>query len=619
MNILMALSQKEVTGAEVYAVTLSHELLARGHKVVIVSDTLTTPCTAPYIPLAFNQRSLSARIGHVKQLLHIVREHDIQVVHAHSRASSWSCALACKIAGIPLVTTTHGRQPVHFSRKLIKGFGQYSICVCENIQKQITRDLGFAPERALLLRNMVDPNTFAFNPPRERTQDEDDSGTIVVSLIGRLSGPKGDVAYNVLKALSPYPNIELRIIGGKDIPERFSGFSSLPNVNFLGYQRDIPAFIKSSDVIIGAGRVGIEAILSGRPVIAIGEALDEGLVTQESLPQALSSNFGDINDVKATKFHFERLYEEVQAAMELSRNESLLQLLRANVAQEFNLSRIVSAIEELYTRTYVEYRRYEVPVIMYHRVIASESEAGIHGTYITAEKFRAHLQYLKDHGYQTVTFKDLEGGKYKERFNKGNKWVILTFDDGYEDNYRVAFPLLKEFGAKAVIFLVSDCTYNVWDVEVEPPQKPERKLELMPEEQVKEMMAYGIEFGAHTLNHPRLSQIDPTEAKRQIVESKEHLEAHYNYPFTTFAYPYGDLSPEVKQMVKDAGFSFAVATDSGDITFDKDLFQIRRIGIFPGNSQHTFKRKVSGFYNFIKMRREARAAARADAHAPQGK
>lgn len=611
MNILMALSQKEVTGAEVYAVTLSQELLIRGHKVVIVSDTLHTPTDAPFISIPFNERSLGARIGHVKQLLRIIKEYDIQVVHAHSRASSWSCALACKIARIPLITTTHGRQPVHFSRKLIKGFGQYSICVCENIQKQITHDLGFAPERTLLLRNMVDPKTFIFNPPRERSRAEDDAGTIVLSLIGRLSGPKGDVAYEVLQALSPYEQLKIRIIGGKDIPERFAKFKACSNVEFLGYRSDIPELIQSSDVIIGAGRVGIEAILSGRPVIAIGEAIDEGLVTKDTLPAALSSNFGDINDVKATRFHFEHLYDQVQAAMALSRNSAQLKQLRALVSQEFNLEQIVDAIEKLYSQTYVEYRRYEVPVLMYHRVVQDSSEIGIHGTYISAQKFRAHLQYLKDQGYQSMTFKDLREGKYKERFNRGNKWVILTFDDGYEDNYRVAFPLLQEFGFKAVIFLVSDCTYNLWDAEVAPPQKAERKFNLMSTEQVKEMMAYGIEFGAHTLDHPRLNEIPLEDARREIIESKRHLEERYQYPFTTFAYPYGALNEEVKAIAKEAGFDFAVATDSGSITLDHDLYQIRRIGIFPGNSQHTFKRKASGYYNFIKVRREQRAASRA--------
>ena len=119
MNILMALSQLEITGAEVYATTIADELIERGNKVYIVSDTLTTPTKAEYIKLEFNKRSLLKRIEHIKFLYNFLKEKDIQIVHAHSRASSWSCQVACKLAGIPLITTTHGRQPVHFSRKII--------------------------------------------------------------------------------------------------------------------------------------------------------------------------------------------------------------------------------------------------------------------------------------------------------------------------------------------------------------------------------------------------------------------------------------------------------------------------------------------------------------------
>ena len=73
------------------------------------------------------------------------------------------------------------------------------------------------------------------------------------------------------------------------------------------------------------------------------------------------------------------------------------------------------------------------------------------------------------------------------------------------------------------------------------------------------------------------------------------------------------LNEDVKRLVKESGVSFAVATDSGDVVFDKDLFQIRRIGIFPGNSMLIFMRKVSGRYNFIKMRREQKQAQKAAA------
>lgn len=613
MNILMALSQREITGAEVYAATLTEQLMKRGHKVVIVSDTLTVKSDALFIPLAFNERSLADRFSHVRTLCRIIKEHDIQVVHAHSRASAWSCAIACKLCRIPLITTTHGRQPVHLSRKINKSFGVKSICVCENIRTQICNDLGYAQNNTILLRNPVDATAFNFTPKSTSEHDgdnalksnnQDGKHEILVALVGRLSGPKGDVAYEVLSKLSEHKHIQVQIIGSKFIPERFNKFENLENVHFLGYRTDVPELMKKADVIIGAGRVGIEAMLTGRPLIAVGEAIYEGLVTKANIGAVLSSNFGDINSINETHLDFSTLKDDVEAAVKLTSDE--LADLKDIIKHEFDMERIVNTVEQLYSRTYVEYKRYEMPIIMYHRVVDSPDEVGVHGTYVTKELFKKHMQLLKDNGYRTVTFKELaEDHLLTKRFDKGNKFVVLTFDDGYEDNYRVMFPILKEFGAKAVIFLLSESKYNEWDVN--NPHNPEKRFDLMSEEQVKEMAAYGVEFGAHTKTHPYLSSLPIEEAREQIVQCKQKLEQTYGQQFITFAYPYGDLNDEVKSEVRKAGFTFAVSTDSGEINVDSDLFQIRRIGIFPRNSMLTFRRKISGYYNFIKMRREEKA------------
>lgn len=613
MNILMALSQREITGAEVYAATLTEQLMKRGHKVVIVSDTLTVKSDAMFIPLAFNERSLADRFSHVRTLCRIIKERDIQVVHAHSRASAWSCAIACKLCRIPLITTTHGRQPVHLSRKINKSFGVKSICVCENIRTQICNDLGYAQNNTILLRNPVDATAFNFTPKSTseheadnalKSNNQDGKHEILVALVGRLSGPKGDVAYEVLSKLSEHKHIQVQIIGSKFIPERFNKFENLENVHFLGYRTDVPELMKKADVIIGAGRVGIEAMLTGRPLIAVGEAIYEGLVTKANIGAVLSSNFGDINSINETHLDFSTLKDDVEAAVKLTSDE--LADLKDIIEHEFDMERIVNTVEQLYSRTYVEYKRYEMPIIMYHRVVDSPDEVGVHGTYVTKELFKKHMQVLKDNGYRTVTFKELaEDHLLTKRFDKGNKFVVLTFDDGYEDNYRVMFPILKEFGAKAVIFLLSESKYNEWDVN--NPHNPEKRFDLMSEEQVKEMAAYGVEFGAHTKTHPYLSSLPIEEAREQIVQCKQKLEQTYGQPFITFAYPYGDLNDEVKSEVRKAGFTFAVSTDSGEINVDSDLFQIRRIGIFPRNSMLTFRRKISGYYNFIKMRREEKA------------
>lgn len=595
MNILMALSQLEVTGAEVYAVTLSNELIKRGNKVFVVSDTLTKKTKAEYFKIEFNKRSLFQRVKHIIKLLKIIKKNDIQVVHAHSRASAWSAFLACKIARIPLITTTHGKQPIHLSRKLIKCFGDYGVAVCENVQHQLITELGVDNSKIEVLRNPVDCNEYLFET------EVKDKGKIIVSIIGRLSGPKGDVCYDILEEISSRKDLVIRVIGGKIVPKRFEKFKG--KVEFMGYINNVYEEICNSSIVIGAGRVAVEAILSGKPVIAVGENEYLGSIGISNINYGLKSNFGDINlnENISSKVEIRGISQDINNA--ITKSHGNLLELRKQIEKNFSLEKIVDRIEKIYSKQYVLKKKYEIPIIMYHRVIrGEEEEKGVHGTYIEENIFRQHMQYLKDKGYETITFEDLSDNNYKKRFNKDKKLIILTFDDGYKDNYKIAFPILKEFGFKAVIYLLGELKYNKWDVE--NGFTPEKVFHLMNDQEILEMQDYGIEFGGHSMTHSKMGDLNPKLAKKEIINSKEIIEKRLGKKLTSFAYPYGHRSEIVKNFVKEAGYEFAVTTDNGDVSFQEDLFDIRRIAIFPTNGKFSFKRKVTGKYNFIKIKRE---------------
>ena len=592
MNILMALSQLEITGAEVYATTIADELIARGNKVFIVSDTLTVPTKAEYIKLEFNKRSLGKRINHIKTLYKFIKDNDIHIVHAHSRASSWSCQLACKLAGIPLITTTHGRQPVHFSRKLIKAFGDYSIAVCENIKKHMVDDIGFAENKISVITNPINFEEIEIDALSKDKK--------IISIVGRLSGPKGDVAYDLLEILTDeniLKDFKVRIIGGKEVPERFLKFKD-KGIDFIGYISDLQAKMKESDIIIGAGRVAFEAMLNEVSVIAVGETEYMGAINKGTLSKSLASNFGDIGAMKYPKIEKNILLEDIKKSLDLSIEEK--KELKKLVYDETNLKNIVDKIEKKYFNLYVDKKRYEVPVVMYHRVINKSENEGIHGTYIYENIFREHMKYLKDNNFSVITFEDLNNIGWRNRFDKNKKYIIITFDDGYVDNYELAFPILKEFNFKATIFLMGESTYNEWDVKADG----EKSFPLMSVEMIKEMQDYGIEFGAHTFNHPKLNKLSNDEIKHQIVDVKKPLEEKIGREIITFAYPYGILNDYAKKMVEEAGYTFGVATDSGSVCLSDDLYQIRRIAIFPNTNLFSFKRKVKGNSNFIKIKRE---------------
>ena len=594
MNILMALSQLEITGAEVYATTIADELIERGNKVYIVSDTLTTPTKAEYIKLEFNKRSLLKRIEHIKFLYNLIKEKDIQIVHAHSRASSWSSQVACKLVGIPLITTTHGRQPIHFSRKLIKAFGDYSIAVCENIKKHMVNDIGFSENKVSVIPNPVNYKKLDLEKKVNNKK--------IISIVGRLSGPKGDVAYDLLEILSQdglLSKYKVRLIGGKELPERFLKFKE-KDIEFIGYVPNIQEKIFESDIVIGAGRVAFEALLNKTSLIAVGETEYIGFINKENLDKSLASNFGDIGFMKYPKIEKEILLNDIEKALKISENEK--EDLKNIIFKETNLQNIVDKIEKKYFELYVNKKKYEVPIIMYHRVINKSENEGIYGTYLYEDMFRKHLQYLKDKNYTVITFKDLDKIGWRNRFKKDKKYIILTFDDGYKDNYDLVFPILKEFNFKATIFLIGSSTYNEWDVKA----GGEKEFPLMSVEMIKEMQDYGIEFGAHTFNHPKLNTLSNEEIEHQIVDVKKPLEEKIGKKIITFAYPYGILNEYAKEMAKKAGYTFALATDSGSVCLSDDLYQIRRIAIFPNTNLFSFKRKVAGNYNFIKIKREER-------------
>lgn len=586
MNILMALSQLEVTGAEVYATTVGNELTRRGHNVFYVSDTLTKPTLGPVFKLRFNKRSILRRFWHVFYLIYLIKKHHIQLVHAHSRASGWSSYVACKLTGTPMITTVHGRQPVHASRKAFHALGYRAVAVCEDIAHQIVDNLGVDPAIVQVLRNGIETDKFQPVPAPDNPKP-------VIAIIGRLSGPKGELCYRLLDEVLDLDACRVRIVSGTKVPERFARFEG--RAEFVGYVDDVPALLASCDLVIGAGRVAMEALLCGRPAFAIGEARAIGLVTEQNLDDALASNFGDIGP-KDLAIDFAALKGEIETALT---SKTVPEAIRQRIQDEYGLQGVVSGLEAIYQDTVVETLRREMPVIMYHRFIEQDSEKGVHGTWMPITMFEKHLRLMKWLGYETLTFRDLADKGFIHRLQYGKKYLMITADDGYQDNLTRMLPLLEKYGYKAVVYVVTGEGYNRWDVE--HPTNPDTKVSLMSGEQVKALAASGhVEIGGHTLTHPRLSKLTPEQQAHEIQENKRQLEALLGHPLLSFAYPYGDINDSAKEQAIAAGYRFAVATNSGPKAMHQDPYQIRRIAIFPRTDVFGLWRKIRGNYVFRK-------------------
>lgn len=218
-----------------------------------------------------------------------------------------------------------------------------------------------------------------------------------------------------------------------------------------------------------------------------------------------------------------------------------------------------------------------IKVLMYHRVVESGELSRTHWTCVDTQEFRRQLQLLDRWGFTTITFEDhrlyLAGD-----LNLPRRPVILTFDDGYDDVYTNAFPILKEFGMKAVVFVLGnrEIKKNFWD---EPLNLPTASL--MGEQQIVELHAAGFEIGSHTMNHPLLSTLSEDEAWEEISRSRMVLEILVNSSVRTFCYPYGDVNGSIKKMVEDAGYTVACSVYSGPAAFGTEPLETRRITI-PG-------------------------------------
>jgi peptidoglycan/xylan/chitin deacetylase (PgdA/CDA1 family)/glycosyltransferase involved in cell wall biosynthesis len=587
MNILMVLSQVEVTGAEVYAASISDKLIDRGHNVLIVSDTLTVPTRAKYIAIPLNKRRLHLQIKHLYKLIKTIRDNNIMVIHSHSRVSCKLSYIASRLCGVPMIYTAHGHHHVHLSKKLFPAYGEYTLAICENVRDQIIKELHWDKDKIEILRNGVDGSRYS--PVHVPVKPD----VPTVSIIGRLSGPKGDVAYKVLEEIcikNPIdPTIKINVVGGMVIPERFKIFQD--RVSLSGFVGKVSDQIANSSVIIGSGRVAIESLMMGKPTIAFGEATYEGLVTSDTYQTVLRSNFGDIAETGS--WDTSHLGQDISAGLQMGK---IPEQLYTAVSNSFNLDRVTERIEFIYQSIYSR-EKYEIPVLLYHRVINDPSLAGKHGTYVTTKQLEAHLEYLHKNNYTPISFEDLS---MINRFDKDKKYVILTFDDGYEDNYTLLFPMLKKFNFKAVIFMVTGKKENTWDYLDEG-----RTFPLLERSQILEMNKYGIEFGAHTMNHVDLTKVEVSEAKQEIEGSKQTLEQLLGKEVTAFAYPYGSVNETIKELVKKAGFKYGISTVVGPLAIHEDIFNIRRIIAHPDTNLSRFARKVKGDYLYRKAKMRA--------------
>ncbi len=217
-------------------------------------------------------------------------------------------------------------------------------------------------------------------------------------------------------------------------------------------------------------------------------------------------------------------------------------------------------------------------ILMYHSVADNSSFFTV-----TPAEFEKQMAYLKENNFNVVSVSHLvEALENKKQILP--KTIVITIDDGYEDNFTNAFPVLKKYNFPASIFLVTD------SVGGERQTSAGLVFKKLSWQQVQEMSATGlIDFYPHTKTHPKLDQVLENAVTEEIRGSKNTVEERMNKTADIFAYPYGRYTPSVVNILKQEGFKAALTVKTGRVKNGDNPFLLKRNSIDSKVSLTMFK------------------------------
>jgi peptidoglycan/xylan/chitin deacetylase (PgdA/CDA1 family) len=228
------------------------------------------------------------------------------------------------------------------------------------------------------------------------------------------------------------------------------------------------------------------------------------------------------------------------------------------------------------TRMYERLWQNRATIIFFHRI---DDRYPTDPNTVGVDAFRAYCDFFQKY-FVVVSLTELLA-----RIARGadiSRNVVITFDDGYVDNFRVAAPELQRRGLPACFFVttgfIDDRRDAWWD------EQRSIRSEWMTWDDVRALAAHGFEIGGHTATHADLGTVRGADAEREIVWAKARLEEQIGRKVHHFCFPFGgddNITPENRELVKAAGYDCCLATGGSTIAPNEDVFRVRRIGASP--------------------------------------
>lgn len=244
------------------------------------------------------------------------------------------------------------------------------------------------------------------------------------------------------------------------------------------------------------------------------------------------------------------------------------------------------------TRLFRWLNRKRVVILCYHGVTGSarrgwDDTAGMH---IVASRFEAQLEHLQ-RNYSVISLRDYLASLRGET-KLPDKAVVITFDDGYRNFYSMVAPRVLQRNIPVSLFLTTGKITN--NGSLSSDWKPTDDKHYLSWQEVRSLKERGIEIGSHTCSHPKLTEIPTDEADQELTRSRDEIIKQLPTEELPFAYPYGDYSSQLADLVRSAGYSCALTTDAGVNELDADRFSLRRVLIGDSDDVPVFAARVAG-------------------------
>lgn len=198
-----------------------------------------------------------------------------------------------------------------------------------------------------------------------------------------------------------------------------------------------------------------------------------------------------------------------------------------------------------------------VPILAYHQVSDADDIYSV-----TAAQFEEQMSYLKKQGYTSISLEELNN-YYEGNFNLPDKPIIITFDDGYEDNLLAALPIMEKYNMRSTVFIVTGLVGT---------------REYLSWQQIAEMKVRHTEIGSHSVSHIALGDSSPDQQRHEVTASKAMLEEHVG-PVKFLAYPYGQFTPMTQQILREAGYLGACSGIAGLNSKGVDIYALKRVNV----------------------------------------